>query len=562
MKHIRWQALITVVGIAFLSAVLALLGLTANTTERPDYGGTYVEGVVGRPSTFNPIYLQSDTDRDVAALVFNGLTRADETGAIQPDLAARWNTTPDGLVYTFTLRSDVRWQDGTRFTAEDVLFTIRAMQDPAYRAPADLGSFWRTVAVTQTDALTVRFQLTQAYAPFLQFTTIGILPSHLLSSVAPQDLVQHPFNRKPIGTGPFYVSDFSADNILLDANTRYVGSRPYLSRVQFRFFQDYDAIFAAYSRNEVQGVARILPSQLPKARALANLRTFNARIAGYTLVYLNLSKPQFQDPHVRQALLYAIDRSKLVDDLQQGQGLIALSPIEPESWAYATGLNAYAFDLEKAKSLLDAAGFRDSGDGVRRKDQVALQFALVTNDDPARVAIASEIVRTWQTIGVRVTAQTAPSAQIVQNVLRPRNFDAVLYEYRTLSNDPDQYENWHQSQIPNGSASGGGQNYSGLNDRDISEVLESARRTNDPTRRMEFYRRFQELFADRVPALVLFYPVYTFGIDARVRGVQLAPLLTPSDRFRNIAQWYLKTKRITSNLAPLPSPTPIPDDSN
>ena len=552
--------LITVIGIVFLSAVLAVLGLTANTTERADYGGTYVEAVVGRPSTFNPIYLQSDIDRDVAALVFNGLTRADETGAIKPDLAARWNIAPSGLVYTFTLRSDVRWQDGARFNADDVLFTLHAIQDPAYRAPADLNAFWRTVAVTQTDAFTIRFQLTQPYAPFLNFTTIGILPAHLLQNIAPQDLIQHPFNRKPIGTGPFFVSDLSADSVLLDANTRYVGTKPYLARVQFRFFTDYDAIFAAYGRNEVQGVSRILPSQLPKTRALPNLRTFNARIAGYTLVYLNLNKPQFQEPRVRQALLYGIDRKKLVDDLQQGQGLIALSPIEPESWAYATGLTAYAFDPERAKSLLDAAGFRDSGDGIRRKDQTALSFNLMTNDDPARVAIANEIVKTWQTIGVRATVQPVVAAQLVQTYLRPRNYDAVLSEYRTLSNDPDQYENWHQSQISG--AGGAGQNFSGLNDRDISEVLESARRTNDLTRRAELYHRFQELFADRVPALVLFYPVYTFGIDTRVRGVQLAPLLTPSDRFRNLAQWYLKTKRITSNLAPLPSPTPIQDDNN
>lgn len=560
MKHIRWQALITVIGIVFLSAVLVLLGLTANTTERPDYGGTYVEGVVGRPSTFNPIYLQSDIDRDVSALVFSGLTRADESGAVKPDLAAKWNSTPDGLVYTFTLRSDVRWQDGARFNADDVFFTLHAIQDPGYRAPSDLSAFWRTVAVTQTDALTLRFQLTQPYAPFLNFTTIGILPAHLLQNVAPQDLIQHPFNRKPIGTGPFYVSDFSADSVLLDANTRYVGAKPYLSRVQFRFFPDYDAIFAAYGRNEVQGVSRILPNQMSKANALPGLRTFNARIAGYSLIYLNLNKPQFQEPRVRQALLYGIDRRKLVDDLQQGQGLIALSPIEPESWAYASGLNGYAFDPERAKSLLDAAGFRDPGDGIRRKDQVALQFTLIANDDPARVALANEIAKTWQTIGVRVTIQPVTASQLVPAYLRPRNYDAVLSEYRTLSNDPDQYENWHQSQISG--AGGGGQNYSGLNDRDISEVLESARRTNDPTRRTELYRRFQEIFVDRVPALILFYPVYTFGIDKRVHGVQLAPLLTPSDRFRNLAQWYLKTKRITSNLAPLPSPTPIQDDSN
>jgi peptide/nickel transport system substrate-binding protein len=130
---------------------------------------------------------------------------------------------------------------------------------------------------------------------------------------------------------------------------------------------------------------------------------------------------------------------------------------------------------------------------------------------------------------------------LVQNVLRPRQFDAALYEWRTLSNDPDQYENWHQTQIPSGT--GYGQNYSGLNDRDISEALETARKTNDQAKRAEIYRKFQQLFADRVPALLLYYPIYTFGVDTRVRDVQLGPMLSPSDRFRGVTQWYMKTKR-------------------
>ncbi len=463
------------------------------------------------------------------------------------------------MVYTFTLRSDVRWQDNARFDAEDVLFTIHAIQEPAYRASSDLAAFWRTVAVTKVDSLTIRFQLTQVYAPFLNYTTIGILPAHVLKDYAPQDLLQHSFNRKPIGTGPFRVTEFSNDSILLDANARYYGTKPFLSRIQLRFYPDYDSIFAAYAKNQLQGISRVLPSHIARARSLASLRTFNARIAGYTLVYLNLSKPMFQDVRVRQALFYAIDRRHLVDDMLQGQGLIATSPIEPESWAYASGLNPYAFDAERAKSLLEVAGYKDSGDGVRKKDQAALVFSLMTNDDPTRVALANEIAKNWQAVGVRTTVQSVPTSQIVQNVLRPRQFDAVLYEWRTLSNDPDQYENWHQLQVSG--ANSAGQNFSGLNDRDISEVLEAARRANDPTKRTELYRRFQELFSERVPALILYYPVYTFGIDARVRGVQLAPLLTPSDRFRNLAQWFLKTKRIDSNIAPLPTPT-LNDESH
>ena len=555
MKHIRWQMLIAALGIAFLSVLLGYLSLNTTSIERPDVGGTYIEGMIGRPNTVNPVMLYNDVDRDLAALVFNGLTRASENGNLQPDLASRWTIAPDGLVYTFTLRSNIQWHDGAPFRAEDVLFTIHSIQDPAFKGPADLATFWRTVAVTSPDALTVRFQLTQAYAPFLDYTTIGILPAHLLSEVSPAELAQNPFNRRPIGTGPFTVSELTSNHATLEANRNFYGVKPFLTRILFRFYPDYDSVLAAYTRAEVEGMARILPANLSKARALDNLKLYNARIAGYSLIYLNLSKPAFQDKAVRQALLYAIDRQRLITEQLQGQGLPAASPIEPGTWAFDSTIPLYPFDPEKAKAMLDAAGWKDPGNGIRQKSNDVLAFTLTTNDDPTRVALANEIIKGWQTIGVKATVQPMPGASLVPTVLQPRQFDAVLYEWRTLSNDPDQYENWHESQIP--SATNPGQNYSGLKDRDISEVLEAARKTSDQVKRAELYRKFQERFADLVPALLLYNPIYSYGIDARVRGVQLAPLLAPSDRFRNIAQWYLKTKRATysapaDNLLPLP----------
>jgi peptide/nickel transport system substrate-binding protein len=545
MKHIRWQVLIALVGIAFLSVVLGYLALNTTFEERPDYGGTYTEGIAGRPNAINPIFSQyNDVDRDLASLIFTGLTRADENGVLQPDLASHWTISPDGLIITFTLRPDVRWQDGARFSADDVLFTIHSIQDPAYKGPPDLAAFWRTVAVTTTDATTIRFQLTQPYAPFMNYTTIGILPAHLLKDVPPGEMFQNQFNRHPLGTGPFMLTELTADHAFLDANPYFYGQRPYLSRIQFKFYPDYESIFAAYNRQEVEGISRILPPYLPKAENLPQLKLYNSRLAGYTLVLLNLSKPQFQDKQVRQALLYAIDRQHIINDVLQGQALVANSPIEPGTWAYDSALNPYPYDVEKAKSLLDAAGWKDTnGDGLRQKDQQTMSFTLITTDDPTFAAIANEIAKEWQAVGVKATVQPVPASLLVQNILRPRQFDAVLYEWRTLSNDPDQYENWHQTQIPSGN-NGLGQNYSGLDDRDISEALEAARKTNDQATRAKLYVQFQELFADRVPGLLLYYPVYTYGVDAVVHGVQLAPMLMASDRFRNIAEWYLKTKRV------------------
>ncbi len=550
MKHIRWQVLIALVGVAFLSVAVAFLALGSTTIERADYGGTYIEGVAGRPSAINPLFSQiNPVDRDIASLVFTGLTRTDDTGSIQPDLATQWTISPDGLVYTFTLRSDVRWHDGVEFSAEDVLYTINAIQDPGFKGPPNLSNFWRTVAASVVNETTMRFQLTQPYAPFLSYTTIGILPAHILKDVPSGELLQNPFNRRPIGTGPFQVAETSGDSLALDANPNFYGTQPFLSRIQFKFYSDYESIFSAFARGEVEGISQIQSSYLDKASALDNLALNNTRLAGYSLIYLNLSKTPFQDKAVRQALLYALDRQRIINDLLHGQGTVAPGPIDPGSWAFDNALKPTPFDPEKAKSLLDNAGWKDSNnDGLREKGAVIFAFTLTTNDDPARVALANEIAKEWQAIGVQVAVQPVPTSLLVQNVLRPRQFDAVLYDWRNLSSDPDQYENWHETQIPN--ATNLGQNYSGLSDRDISEVLEAARKTTDLAKRAELYHQFQELFADRMPALLLFNSVYTYGVDTRVHGVQLAPMLTPSDRFRNVTQWYLKTKRVMLSMSP------------
>lgn len=559
MKHIRWQLLIALTGVALLGAILAYLALGMTFVEYPDWGGTYIEGIAGRPSAINPIYSPyNDVDRDLVALVFNGLTRADENGVLQPDLAAQWTISPNGLVYTFTLRADVVWHDGVFFSADDVLYTIHTLQDPAYAGPPDLGAFWRTVSVARVDDMTIRFQLTQPYAPFLDYTTIGILPAHLLQGVAVADLMANPFNRRPIGTGPFQVVESTAGQVTLEANPRFYGGRPYLNRLLLKFYPNYESVFAAYARGEVEGIARILPAYLPQARQFDRLTLHHARLGGYSLIYLNLSKPIFQDKAVRQALLYALDRQRLIDEILQGQGVLAHSPLGPNNWAYHPRVPIYPHDPQRAQTLLDNAGWRDSnGDGTRDKDRTELAFNLITPDDATRVALAQAIAQQWQAIGVRATVQIIPTSLLVPQILRPRQFEAVLYEWRTLSNDPDQYENWHQTQIPGGT--GLGQNYSGLNDRDISEVLETARRTNDQGKRIELYRKFQELFAERVPALLLYYPIYTYGVDARVQGVTPAPMLTASDRFRYVTKWYLKTKRIAFNLgAEVPTAAPTP----
>jgi peptide/nickel transport system substrate-binding protein len=525
-----------------LGSLLAYLAFTFATVIVPAVGGTYVEGLVGSPQYINPILCQyNQVDRDLCSLIFNGLTKLNEGGEIVPDLAERWQISDDCLAYTFHLRRDVLWHDEVPFSADDVVFTIQAMQDPGYRGAPYLAELWRSVEVAKLDSHTVKFTLREPFAPFLYYTTVGILPAHLLAEVPAESLPNDSFNLRPIGTGLFQLEEVSTEHALLQANPLFYGPKPYLNKIEFRFYPDHESALSAYERGEVQGISRVLPQDLPKVvEANSGLQLFSARLPGYTLIFLNLKDPEgpfFQAKLVRQALLHAIDRQELVDRVLKGQGLVAHSPILPETWAYHDGVVRYEYDPERARDLLDEAGWRTPAHSVREKAEVKLAFTLITDDDPLHVELAREIARQWEAIGVKATLRTVGSG-LVREYLIPREFEALLVDLE-LHGDPDPYPLWHSTQ-----ASGDGQNYAGFVSYEVDKLLEEARCTTDPGRRAELYRRFQEIFADEVPSLLLYYPIYTYAVDEKVKGVQLGPLGDSSDRFRNVTEWYIVTKRV------------------
>jgi len=568
IKHLRWQLLLALLGAVLVATSLGYLALARTTVLVPATGGTYIEGLAGRPQYLNPILSQyNDVDRDLCALIFNGLTDINEKGESVPDLALGWEVSEDGLNYTFHLRRGVRWHDGQVFTADDVVFTIRAMQDPDYQGVPYLAELWRSVAVQKLDDYTVRFTLREPYAPFMDYTTVGILPAHLLEGIPAYDLPRNQFNTRPVGTGPFRAVEVTTMQVTLEANPDYYGPHPMLHQVQFRFYADHASLLSAYERGEIQGINQILPQYIPQARAYPDLNLYSAQLWGYSIIFLNLDNPDvpfFQEREVRQALLYGLDRQRLIDDVLGGQGIVAHSPIMTGDWAYDAGIYRYPYDPVRARALLDEAGWheptvteqlqreeehlrepgeddQDTGSGtvplIREKNDIPLSFVLLTNDDPVHVSLVEEIARQWAEIGVEAIPHAVSFATLTGEYLHSRQFDAVLVDVE-LTPDPDPYPFWHETQVQDG------QNYAGFVNRDVSEWLEAARQITDLEQRTVLYRQFQEVFATEVPSLILYHPVYTYGVDRAVREVQIGPLLDPSDRFRNIADWYVRTKRV------------------
>ena len=548
-RHIRWQAVITFMGIALTLTFLGFLAFSRKTVTIPDVGGTYREGVAGIPQLVNPLLAQYNrVDQDLCALIFNGLTRADGQGNLEPDLAQQWQISDDGLVYLFKLKRGIRWQDNEPFTADDVIFTISLMQDPEFPGVPYLGELWRTVTIQKLDDFTLRFILPEPFPAFADFTTIGILPQHLFIDVPARDLLNHPFNLNPVGTGPFKLDEITTEYAHLSANPLFSGAKPHLTHLELRFYPSYQETLVAYQAGEIDGISFIPSQAAPEVQNLESLNLYTARLSGYTVIYLNLQAPEsapfFVDSMVRRALLFGLDRQAIIDQALHGQGLIAAGPIRSWSWAYNAAQPVADFDPAQAHGLLDAAGWVDQdGDGLREKAGQPFAFTLLSSDDPDKVEVAKVISDQWKQLGVRVQVEQVGIG--LSERLAQGNYQAALAEV-ILSGDPDPYPLWHQTQID------GGQNYAGWEHEQASRLLAAARTITSTGRRNDFYFEFQEIFAEEVPSIILFYPVYTYGVSQDVFEVQLGPLTKPSDRFRTIADWYMLTRQVIYSESQFP----------
>ncbi len=507
-------------------------GLTNPATATPAAPrGIYREAVVGTPTMLNPLLATNQVDRDLSALIFSGLTRTDARGEIMPDLAKSWQIDQGGRRYVFTLRDDATWHDGQTFTARDVLFTIRMMQDPAFPGSPVLADFWRSVTVETPDDRTVICTLPKTFAPFLAYTSIGILPEHVLAAVKAGDLPNAPFNLQPIGTGPFAFEglDTAKIEVALKPFAQYYGAKAQLAGVLFRSYPNTPAAIQAVAQGDVDGIGYIPARNLAQAGIIGGTAdVYGPSLAGYTALFFNLKLPVFAEREVRQALALATNREVLVRDGLQGWGTAGDSPILPGSWAYTA--QSWPYDAARAAQVLDGAGWKLGADGVRQKNGQALAFQLLTDNDPARSAVANLLAQQYGAVGAKVTVVVRSPEEATQ-LVATRRYETALSGWEGLAADPDPYQGWHSSQAETG------YNFANWTNQQADQVLEEGRLTTDQAKRKAAYATFQQLFATEVPSLVLYYPQYHFAVSKKITGVTADPLDTPADRFRTIADW-------------------------
>jgi peptide/nickel transport system substrate-binding protein len=538
LRALRVPILIAVAGCLVVAGVIGALALTLNTETQPDVGGAFVEGVVGSPLTINPILSSfNEVDRDLSTLIFSGIIKINERGEPVPDLAQRWEIAPDGKTVFVQLRRDAHWHDGTPFGARVVVFTIKAIQDPRFQGSPDLAETWKNVVVEQVDDFAVRFRLRDVFAPFVTNLAVGMLPYHLLKDIPAEALPDHPFRANPTGTGPWRLREVNNESITLEANTGFYGQKPYLQTFRMRFYSSRVALLNGLKLREIQGAAGVTDADLVRLGKSKEFRVLTAPRASFTILFLNNKSTFFKDKLVRQAVAYALNRQRIIDVAANGLGIVADSPVPPGTWAADTRLQKYDQDPDRARALLDQAGWGLGADGVREKGGEKFRFALMTNDDPARVAAAEEIARQLRPIGIRAEVSASGYSGLIERFLAPRQFDAVLFGLDP-GGDPDGYSNWHSTQ-----SRSGGFNFVSYTNRRVDDLLESARTSPDLLLRSKNYAEFQAIFADDVPSILLYYPLSTYAVERDVNGVSLRLMFEPSDRFRSIANWSVKTKR-------------------
>ena len=540
----RWPLLLTlVVGVGI---VIGLTYIRSGPVGEvlPSHGGRYVEGVAGTPNSVNPLFTINAVENDLASLVFSGLIRLGPKGDVQPDLAEKWSVSPDGLEYTFQLRQNVFWHDAQPLNSEDVLFTIRAIQDPAFQGDPDLAAVFKDVKLDAPDSSTVVMTLPRLFAPFPAFAAVGILPEHLLGDLDAAGLIDSPFNTQPIGSGPFRLTELTSTGAVLQSFDAYHLDRPLLETLELRFYRDDATLLNALRGGAIDGAlfqSSLTPDDIALLDDEARWVRRSLHATTFSLVYLNLRMPVFEDAEVRRALQHSLDRQSLIQEALDGQALPIDSPITLDLWAYVSYPDAYTFDPARAAVLLNEAGWTLGPNG-REKEGVPLQFTLATVDDPVQTRVAEEIARQWSQLGIQVTVQVSGASEFREELLLKREFEAALGTIRPPGPDPDPYPFWHSSQVL-----GQGLNLASFSNEEADQLLESARQTPPRDERAEDYRSFQEIFAQELPAVLLYTPTYQYVYLADLQGVSPGLLFTPSTRFYDVHRWFVETEDSTND---------------
>ena len=522
-------------------SILSAKGL--ETTGVSD-GGSYIEGSVGEINTLNPLYATTSGEKSATKLMFSSLMYFDEMGSLHADLASGMSTDNSKKVYTVTLRQTAKWHDGKPVTANDVVFTMGLIQNPAARVPTSLSDSWQNVQIQKIDDFTVQFTLPTVYAAFPAALTFPIIPQHILADAEPAQIQENNFSLKPVGSGPFIPKRFEnsdtttkRDVLQLTANTNYFLGAPRIRAVELITYPDTESLSKALSRKELTAAVNATGS----LEAPAGYNHLDVPVASGVYALFNVAKAPFSSQALRAALRQAIDTAAVRDSLGQDVNAMPL-PILSSQVAGADDIPEPTFDRTAARKAIEKAGYTIMN-GIYTKKGQPLTMSIAVISNPQYEKAANEIAQQLKEINVSASVMVYDTSKVgsdfSQTILRDHNFEMLVYEL-PIGGDPDVYAYWHSSQ-----KTGDGYNFSGYSSAIADAALVSARDQPNQALRSAKYVTFAKQWLSDVPAIGLYQQAVTYiSTNTSQTLTPDSELVSISDRFNRVQNWTVREQSV------------------
>lgn len=550
IKSVRRHALgwLSFVGLIICVSVFQLIGYQQSySMSAPSGGGTFAEGVVGPLEVINPIFSRTNAEQSASRLIFSGLLSYDVRKHLRGELADTWRAENDGKRYVVNLRKDIKWHDGEKITADDVVFTIGLIKNPLVRSP--LYSSWSQVKVSKLSESSVAFDLSRTYAAFPHALTFGILPRHLLGTLPPERLRESDFNRQPVGSGPFVFSRLQVVNpdeghliVYMNKNPSYIRGTPKLDRFQLHVFNNSSQVKKAFILQEINAATDLTSQEVHEVAEDKSSPEiiYNTLLPNGMYAFLRNDSPTFSDKTVRQAFVYGTNRSALISRLNNHVSPLN-GPLTIDQLPSMANKKQAAYDSQKAAALLEQAGWKLQ-DTKRVKDGSPLLINVVGVKSGDYPVIVEELKSQWEKLGATVMTKLVDPDDVQQTVLVPRAFDVLVYELE-LGADPDVFAYWHSSQ-----ADPRGLNLSNYKSSIASDALSSAQLRLETSARLPKYELFVDAWLADAPAIALYQPQLHLVTSPLTEAVRSAnTVANKTDRYRSVELWTVeKAQRYTS----------------
>ncbi len=536
-----WLAL---VGILVALGVFQIRHLGAFYLETtPANGGVFTEGVLGSFTNANPVYAIGGVDGGVSRLLFSSLFEYDKNGELVGNLAINWKVDETGKIYTVTLRDDVKWHDGEEFSADDVVFTYRTIQNPDAQSP--LFSSWRDVRLKKTDDRTVQFTLPNVFAAFPHSMTNGIIPNHLLDDVAADQLRSDQFNTiRPVGTGPFeweavevsgQTPEDRQEQIALKRYDNYHKGPARLNKFVINSFRNEDTMTKLFMDRGLSAMSGL--NNVVDTIDDSSVQEFNLPLTGAVMVFFKTTEGVLKDKVVRQALVRSVNTTDIVNALEYS-AIVVDGPLLRSQIGYNPKLVQLEHDVKEANRLLDEAGWKMGENGVRVKGDKELAFGLKAPNNSEFTDVTRELQKFWTAIGAKVTVDQPNDAEL-QSIVSLHQYDAVIYSIG-LGKDPDVFAFWHSSQAD--VRSNNRLNLSEYQSDIADQSLEAGRTRIDPKLRKVKYEPFLKQWREDAPALAMYQPRYVYVTRGYFSGFDSRGLHSANDRYNSVHNWTIKTQ--------------------